>query len=673
MLYLLSNKIKHSHSIGDSKIGSSKQSLMMTTGFVMVVVLVGFLIGVTGSAAAQPTDSVVALDGTGDYTSVQNAIDNADTGDRIRVSKGIYSESIYLNKNVDIVAPNGATISPSSNVVSAVTLTDGTESRLVNLSIEGTNRIGLDARYSTGDWTAENIEITGFRLGVTARGSKGDWIINNSKIENTNSRGIALETSEGNWTIKSSIIRNVSGVGIDAYRIDSGLIKDTIIQNITQPNEYDGQGITIDDTSGDWIIDNVTVRNTEYDGIDAGDTDATHDPIIRDTKVIDTAEEGIDIAGSKGGFLITGSVIRNTGPGEYNNGIRIEDTRGDWIIQDTAIHNISGEGIDAYKQPESSHATIQNLTIDDTQNVGVNLYKSDGDWTIIDTVVRNSSSNGINAGKSNGDLNINNLTVRDADGDGIDADSTGGNITVQDTSVQTAYNGIDAENSNGQLIVSNFTVRDTDGDGIDASNATGNGTVHDSEFRNMGDKSIDVIDSEGGWQIHGSILTGGSEGTLDAWGAKQMINASRNYWGAADGPSETFCGSGGAIGGYNVTMYPYYTDSPLTTLSSATTSGTVQITNSCVIPEDISESNEQELVLTLSQVSADGQSDNITITMPDGVSVENVGEPQAIGTPYEVNVTSTGDPIQLEVNPAEPRATVDFVLRVPVELVSNKG
>ena len=636
-----------------------------------VLVLVGLSIVLTGSAAAQSADIVVEPDGSEDYTSIQTAIDNANTGDRIRISQGTYSESIDVRKNVDIVAPNGATISPSSNAVSAVALDRGTESRLVNLSLEGTNSIGLDARSSTGDWTAKNIEITGFRFGVSALGSTGDWVINNSKIENSNSRGIAPETSQGNWTIKSSIIRNISGIGIDAYRIDAGVIKDTVIENITQPNEYDGQGITIDDTSGDWIIENVTVKNTEYDGIDAGDTNATHDPIIRDTKVIDIAEEGIDIAGSKSDFLITGSVVRDTGPGEYNNGIRVEDAQGDWIIQDTIIRNISGEGIDAYTQPESSHATIQNLTINDTQNVGVNLYESDGDWTISDTVVQNSSSNGINAGKSNGKLDINNLTVRDVDGDGIDADSAGGNITVRDTSVQTADNGIDAEKSNGQLIVSNFTVRGTEGDGIDASNATGNGTVHDSEFRNMGDKSIDVIDSEGVWQIHESVLTGGSEGTLDAWGAKRTINASRNYWGAADGPSETFCGSGGAIGGYNVTMYPYYTDSSLTTLSSATTSGTVQIASSCVIPEDISESNEQDLVLTLSQISADGKSDNITITMPEGVSVENVGEPRAIGTPYEVNVTSSGDPIKLQVNPDEPEATVDFVLRVPVELSSS--
>ena len=556
-----------------SKLLSTGRLRTALLSVVLVLVLVGLLLGATGSAAAKSADMVVAADGSGDYTVIQNAVDNATDGDKIKVESGTYSESIDVSKNVDIVAPNGATISPSSNAVSAVALTDGTESRLVNLSIEGTNSIGLDARSSTGDWTAKNIEITGFRFGVTALGSKGDWVINNSKIENSNRRGIAPETSEGNWTIKSSIIRNVSGIGIDASRIDAGLIKDTVVENITQPNRYDGWGIMIRDTSGDWIIDNVTVKNTKRDGINAGDTNATHDPVIRDTRVIDTADEGIDIADSKSGFLITGSTIQDTGPGKYKNAIRIEETEGDWTIQDTVIRNISGEGIDAYRQPEYSRATIQNLTIEDTQNVGVNLYQSDGDWTISDTIVQNSDSNGINADESNGELNINNLTVRDVDGDGIDADSAGGNITVRDTGVKTAYNGIDAEKSNGQLIVSNFTVRDTDGDGIDASNATGDATVQASAFTNMGDKSIDVIDSEGKWEIHESILTGGREGAVDAWDADRTVNATYNYWGAADGPSGQFNGSGGEASG-NIVVTPYYTDSSLTTLSSATSPGT---------------------------------------------------------------------------------------------------
>ena len=52
---------------------------MMTTGFVVVVVLVGLLTVVTGSVAAQQADSVVAPDGSEDYTSIQSAIDSANT------------------------------------------------------------------------------------------------------------------------------------------------------------------------------------------------------------------------------------------------------------------------------------------------------------------------------------------------------------------------------------------------------------------------------------------------------------------------------------------------------------------------------------------------------------------------------------------------------------------
>jgi hypothetical protein len=494
-------------------------------GFGICLAVVCLCLAGTGTVAAQSADIIVASDGTEDYTSIQNAINNANTGDRIRISQGTYSESIDIRKNVDIVAPDGATISPSSNAVSAVALAGGTESHLVNLTIEGESSIGLDARSSTGDWTAENIHITGFRFGVTTLESTGDWVISDSEIKNSNARGIATERSSGNWTIKSSSIRNVSGIGIDAHDVDAGLIKDTVIEDITQSYEYDGQGINIDDTSGDWVIENVTVRDTGYDGIDAGDTNATHDPVIRNTKVIGAAEEGIDIAGSESDVLITGSTVRDTGPGEYNNAIRIEDAQGDWIIQDTVIQNISGEGIDGYTQPKSSHATIRNLTINGTQNVGINMYESDGDWTIADSVIENTSNHGINAKRSNGELDIDNLTVRNSDSDGIDA-----------------------------------------------SNATGNATVHASEFRNMGDKSIDLIDSEGKWKIHESILIGASEGAVEVQNANFRTNASYNYWGTSDGPSGDFDGSGGSVVG-DVTVTPYYVDSSLTTLSSEQDTG----------------------------------------------------------------------------------------------------
>ncbi|WP_165857902.1 right-handed parallel beta-helix repeat-containing protein [Halonotius pteroides] len=556
-----------------------------------VLVLVGLSIAMTGSAAAQSADIVVATDGTGDHSSIQNAIDSASDSDRIKIQSGTYRESINIDKNVVIFTDGIVDISNQSEITDStgISISDDAEPEIVGVHITGW-QFGIDNEFSDNDLEIRNVTIRKVERGILNYGSTGDWRVANTTIE-TNDVGIDMYDSTGSPAIVNTQIKALS--------------------------DDSGAGIIATETGGNPVIRSVQITNLS---------------------------PGIRFFRSNADWIIKSSYLKQGGINAY-------EATGEWKIKDTIIENPGMEsretGVNARKA--SGEAVIQNTTIINP-DIGIDLAETNGNWRIESVILRNTSDDAVE----------------------ID-DGFSGKAIIRNTSVRTADNGINAEKSDGKFVVSNLTVRDTDGDGIDASNATGNATVHDSEFRNMGDKSIDVIDSEGSWQIHESILTGGSEGTLDAWDAKQMINASRNYWGAADGPSGTFCGSGGAIGGYNVTMYPYYTDSSLTTLSSATTSGTVQISNSCVIPEDISESNEQELVVTLSQISADGKSDNITITMPEGVSVENVGEPRAIGTPYKVDVTNSGGPIKLEIDPDEPEATVDFVLRVPVELSPNEG
>jgi pectin methylesterase-like acyl-CoA thioesterase len=184
--------------------------------FTAVLVVVGISIVVSGSAAAQSADIVVSTDGNEDYSSIQAAIDNAEQNDRIEVKPGTYSESVDINKNVELVASNGATIAPPSSAVSAVAIENGAEPRLENITITGENRIGLDARSTTADWTVTSLKISGFDFGITTLRSQSDWGVEDTIIKNVKTRGISADESEGNWTINSTIIRNVAGIGVDA-------------------------------------------------------------------------------------------------------------------------------------------------------------------------------------------------------------------------------------------------------------------------------------------------------------------------------------------------------------------------------------------------------------------------------------------------------------------------
>ncbi|MFQ3476896.1 hypothetical protein HKK80_11660 [Halonotius sp. F2-221B] len=451
----------------------------------VLFVLIGISAALTGSVAAQSADLVVATDETGDYSSIQNAIDNASDSDNIKIQSGTYKESLNIDKNIKIFTDNSVNISNKSDITdsTAIRISNDAEPKIVGVHITGW-QFGIDNEFSDNDLQISNVTITDVERGLLNYGSSGDWRVANTTIK-TNDVGIDMYDSAGNPTIVNTQIEALSG--------DSGA------------------GIIASETSGNPLIRSVKTTNIS--------------PGIRFFR--SSANWTI-----KSSNLNKGSINANEATGEW----RIEDT----IIENPGLENRE-DGINAGKA--SGGAVIQNTTVINAKK-GINLAGANGNWTIKSVALRNMSDDAVE----------------------ID-DGFSGKATVRDTSVKTAENGINAQKSDGELVVNNFTAKDTDGDGIDASKATGNGTVHDSEFSTMGDKSIDVIDSEGSWQIHESILTGGSEGTLDAGDAKRTVNASHNYWGAADGPSGDFSGSGGTVIG-DIVVTPYYTDSSLTTLSS---------------------------------------------------------------------------------------------------------
>ncbi len=86
-----------------------------------------------GNAASLPMNLTVAEDGSGDFTSIQKAVDYALTGDIITVSPGLYKENLRIvGKNISIISQNGADS----------TIIDGTGSdRVIFLGLVGSRGI----------------------------------------------------------------------------------------------------------------------------------------------------------------------------------------------------------------------------------------------------------------------------------------------------------------------------------------------------------------------------------------------------------------------------------------------------------------------------------------------------------------------------------------------------
>ena len=82
-----------------------KSSTRLIMGFLFILGIVLLLVIAIGEASGETI--IVAQDGNGDYENIQDAIDNADEGDTIRVYEGLYSENVVVDKTVSL-AGNGS-------------------------------------------------------------------------------------------------------------------------------------------------------------------------------------------------------------------------------------------------------------------------------------------------------------------------------------------------------------------------------------------------------------------------------------------------------------------------------------------------------------------------------------------------------------------------------------
>jgi hypothetical protein len=69
------------------------------------------------SSAEESTNEVTIIGSNKKYSSISNAIDAAESGDKIIIGSGIYNESLVINKNISIIGKNGATISGEQKII----------------------------------------------------------------------------------------------------------------------------------------------------------------------------------------------------------------------------------------------------------------------------------------------------------------------------------------------------------------------------------------------------------------------------------------------------------------------------------------------------------------------------------------------------------------------------
>jgi hypothetical protein len=429
---------------GDRREGRVEMSYLprsrtIGVGFGVCVAVVCLYLAGAGTVTAQSADIVVATDGSGDYTSIQNAVQSASDGDRIEVKPGTYNQPVFISKNITLVAPEGATIANTSAVESAagMRLFDGARPHV--------------SGFTLIDW----------RWGMTAFDTTGDWVVQNTTIKNSPSSGIAADGSTGDWGVK-----NVTIIG--------------------DPTADESEGIDADRANGSWEITNSTIRAVSEDGVSP------------------------------------------------------DASSGDW--------------------------SIRNTTINATRH-SADLFETSGDWTITSSVLMSSSDDAVNAVNATGNWEIRNTTINGTD-DSINAYETSGSWIITSSVLMASEDAVNAGNTTGNWEIRDTTINATE-HSVNLFEASGNWTITSSVLMSSRDDraAVNAFNATGNWEIRNTILTDGTGRAITAIDEPPQGNASYNYWGASDGPGGDFDGSGGSVVG-NVIVTPYYIDSSLTTLSS---------------------------------------------------------------------------------------------------------
>jgi nitrous oxidase accessory protein len=208
---------------------------------VQVILIIFFFI--LGAAASQAEAAIITVNnnGSGNYTSIQEAVNSAQNGDTILVSPGVYRENIKVNKELTILSHP-------------------------TLSGNQTNRtyiIGAGSDNAVFSVNSSNVTINGFHIaggspgkdmykevGLYLEGVRNCSLSNNTLI--LNDLGIALNNSQGNYVNENLVSLGNEGIILDNSK-ENVLSNNLVVKN--------NQGISLNNSFNNTLINNTASSN----------------------------------------------------------------------------------------------------------------------------------------------------------------------------------------------------------------------------------------------------------------------------------------------------------------------------------------------------------------------------------------------------------------------------
>jgi len=261
----------------------------MITIAVLIILQISFVFLVKSDTINQTKDiSLIVVDknGNGEYTSIQEAINNANPGSTIYVKNGEYPEIIQIKKTIQLVGEDkdNTLINPISEENKYAIYAGAPNIKIKNIGI--TN--GAPGLYSQGiKISSKNIEI------------------DNCKIFNTKV-GIAIWTNENK--IYNSVFYGCKDEGIALLGSSKNPCNNNLISDCIFYNNCDG--IELQYSSYNKIL-NCKFYNNTHTGIDAIASD-NNENVISNCEILNNRVNGIYLSSSDNNKIIDCNIKDNT-------------------------------------------------------------------------------------------------------------------------------------------------------------------------------------------------------------------------------------------------------------------------------------------------------------------------------------------------------------------------
>jgi len=431
----------------------------LITGIIVILLLETAVISSNGRATQEKSSlPVLELDGTilyvggtgpNNYTTIQDAVDDAGDGDTIYVfdDSSPYYENVVVDKSINLIGTDKHT-----------TIIDGSGSgNVVNIS-------------------ADYVTIEGFTIQNAGDTYLLNWVHPSIGLYVFADAGVYVLSDYNH--IQGNIIKDNPIHGVHIHdNSDHNVISDNVVTNISDPTA--SVGIFLQFSSHNVISGNTIINNSKH-GIHL--LWGCNDNTISDNTITNN-NCALEISGNWAS--IDNVITRNTIINNRNLGVYLYIQCFNTVISENVIINNNMVGL--VLQQTCSGSSISNNTIAN-HDLGIIVEIFVDDVTISDNVITNHSENGIEIVNcadnciitGNTIVNNNNgIYMREADNNifyeniftdnqrGIDSRATSGNLFHHNNFIDNGENIYDAGTNTWEYnYYDDYTGEDFDNDGI---------------------------------------------------------------------------------------------------------------------------------------------------------------------------------------------------------------